>query len=87
VLLLVVAGATRSRSNPVAETGGNSMRVVETDNFGGDYPDEKFLNIPNLPEESCAAIAKAINDAVGDNCRRYWKVVANDYKLQPGFEP
>lgn len=24
------------------------MKIVETDNFGGDYPDERFLNLPSM---------------------------------------
>jgi hypothetical protein len=61
-------------------------RIVETDNFGGDYPNEKFLLWP-MPEDKAKRIADAINDAMGDNASRYWKVVPNDYKLQPGFQP
>ena len=26
-------------------------RIVETDNFGRDYPDEKFLNLPKLKSQ------------------------------------
>jgi hypothetical protein len=64
------------------------MRIVNTDNFGGDYPDESFLNLPSLTKEQCEKIAKAINDALGgEHSLRYYKVVDNDYKLQPGFEP
>lgn len=60
-------------------------RIIETDNFGGDYPDEKFLNVPQLPREKAQAIADAINEAVGERHPRYWRVVENDYVLQPGF--
>jgi len=63
------------------------MRIIETDNFGGDYPDEKFLNLPPMPEEHCKRIAAAINEALGPNSARYYRVVDNDYKLVPGFEP
>lgn len=64
------------------------MRIVETDNFGGDYPDEKFVNLPRMDEDRAKAITEAINKAVsGPDARRYWKVVPDDYKLQPGFEP
>lgn len=62
------------------------MRIVETDNYGGDYPDEKFLLFP-MDEEHAKTIADAINEAVGPNHKRYWKVVENDYTLLPGFEP
>jgi hypothetical protein len=65
------------------------MRIVETDNFGRDYPDEKFVNIPSIYEEDHAqAVCDSINIACsGPNASRWWKVVPNDYKLQPGFEP
>lgn len=64
-------------------------KIVETDNFGGDYPDEKFLNIPPTTKEAAQNIANAINKELnpvgaGD---RFWVVRPEDYKLQPGFEP
>ena len=62
------------------------MRIVETDNFGGDYPDERFF-LWRMPEENACEIANAVNKAAGENSTRYWKVVENDYTLQPGFEP
>jgi len=63
------------------------MRIIETDNFGGDYPDEKFLNLPLLREEDACKVADAINGAFPPCYRRYWRVVPDDYKLQPGFTP
>jgi hypothetical protein len=62
------------------------MRIVETDNYGGDYPDEKFLNLPRMSKEHAKAVCDAINKGF-TNHHRYWKVVENDYELQPGFEP
>lgn len=64
-------------------------KIVETDNFGGDYPDERFVqNLPVLHNEQAAKnIAAAINAATPDNHSRYWKVVPENYELQPGFEP
>ena len=61
-------------------------RIVNTDNFGGDYPDEKFVLFA-MPKEIAQKIADLINEAAGPDSRRYWKVVDNDYQLQPGFEP
>lgn len=62
--------------------------IVETDNFNGDYPDEKFVNLPPMTKEAAFAIAIEINKACGgDNAPRFWKVVPADYPLQPGFEP
>ena len=63
------------------------MRIVETDNFGGDYPDEKFLNLFYMGKEAAQKVADAINEAARPNASRFWKVVLNDYQLQPGFEP
>jgi hypothetical protein len=62
------------------------MRIVDTDNFGGDYPDEHFHLFP-VSEEHAQRICKIINDALGDFSTRYYKVVPNDYKLEPGFTP
>jgi hypothetical protein len=66
------------------------MRIVETDNFDGDYPDEKFVNLPSMSIEACEAVCKIVNDFCnprGYDCNRYWKVVSDDYTLRPGFEP
>lgn len=64
-------------------------KIVETDNHGGDYPNERFLNIPPVTDEQARIIADAINDALcpSDASDRFWKVVAADYELAPGFEP
>ena len=66
--------------------------IVETDNFGGDYPNESFL-IRHIKKETAEVIADLINkekNSLGDY-PRFWKVVKDTYtepyKLQPGFEP
>lgn len=71
------------------DSRGKYYKIVETDNFGGDYPDEKFINIPLCTKEEAGQIADAINKVFCDNgyAPRYWKVVESNYKLQPGFEP
>ena len=63
--------------------------IVETDNFDGDYPYERFVNIPLIDNEKDAReIASAINKVCsGERALRYWKVVEDGYKLSPGFEP
>ncbi len=65
------------------------FKIVETDNFGGDYPNEKFVNIPACCEEDAKRIAGAINHAFhkGGAYPRWWQVRPGDYKLAPGFEP
>ena len=62
-------------------------RIVETDNYGRDYPDESFLNLPRMDKETMSNICELINNCHYSGNNRYWKVVENDYKLQPGFEP
>jgi hypothetical protein len=66
--------------------------IVETDNLGGDYPDEAFV-IRNLTKDTAEQIADLINKekCIGPFATRYWKVVEDSYKkpyqLIPGFEP
>jgi len=65
-----------------------NCRIIETDNFGRDYPDESFLPLPNMTSEAANRIADEINLACsGATASRYWRVVNADYTLQHGFEP
>ena len=61
--------------------------IVDSDNFGSDYPDEKFIVACWLKKETAETIAKILNDEAGEDSRRYYKVVERGYELQPGFEP
>ena len=61
--------------------------VVDTDNYGGDYPAEKFIVQCWLSHDDANRIATILNDASGPKSSRYYKVVEAPYKLQPGFEP
>ena len=65
------------------------FKIVNTDNFGSDYPDEKFLDLTFWTRDSALRVANAINAELcnDDHASRFWKVVDSDYKLQPGFEP
>lgn len=65
-----------------------SWKIIDTDNFDGDYPDEKVV-IENLRDlEQANMICRALIDHFCyDGCPRYYKVVDDGYKLQPGFEP
>lgn len=64
------------------------MKIIETDNFDSDYPDEKFVNLPSLPAEKANAVCDIINEMYsGEQSRRFWQVVKDDYKLVGGFEP
>ncbi len=68
------------------------MRIIHTDNFGGDYPDERFVEgLPLMNQKEAECICSAINQA---NSRwgtwepdRYYRVVDDDYALKGGFEP
>lgn len=62
-------------------------RIVNTDNFGGDYPNESFTEHgPFNTKEDAQEIADELNGDYDYN-PRYYKVVKLPYKLQPGFEP
>jgi hypothetical protein len=66
------------------------FKIVETDNYGRDYPNESFVNVPDFRSKvEAEAVANAINAAhcVGDYAPRFWKVVPDDYTLAPVFEP
>ncbi len=61
--------------------------IVNTDNFGGDYPDERFVAVGILHERAAQIMADALYREQGSHASRYFKVVAEGYVLQPGFEP
>ena len=60
-------------------------RVVNSDNFGSDYPDECFVGEPMTLEEAKKLVDELDGNRLYDP--RYHKVVEADYKLQPGFTP
>lgn len=63
------------------------MRIMHTDNFGGDYPGECFVEgLPVLSRDKLQQIANTIN-AGNEFAPRFYSVVEDDYKLRPGFEP
>lgn len=62
-------------------------RVVETDNYASDYPDEKFVGPALRMKGAAEAVAAYFNTDVTDDSSRYYKVVELPYVLQPGFEP
>ena len=62
--------------------------VYDTDNFGGDYPAERWIVQPWLTWKAADRIAAVLNEEMGgDNALRYFKVGDQNYKLLPGFEP
>ncbi len=62
-------------------------RIVNTDNFGGDYPNETFVEQDFLTKFEAQEIADGLNAYFGPNAPRYYKVVEMPYELAPGFEP
>lgn len=62
-------------------------RIVNTDNFNGDYPDERFVGGAYGRADEAQAAADKLNDEAGKHAPRYYKVVTLPYTLQPGFEP
>ena len=63
------------------------MKIIETDSFDRDYPNESFVNLPRMTKEHAETVANAINSGFHDMYPRFWRAVENDYVLQPGFEP
>jgi hypothetical protein len=75
---------------------GTSVKIVNTDNFGRDYPNESFFVDVSMPLEVANAIVERLNKSLGHSeaSSRYgrepdriYKVVSPEYVLQPGFEP
>lgn len=64
--------------------------IVETDNFGGDYPNESFI-FRHISEDVANAMVNLMNEERGVNSSRFHKVVKDThdtpYELQPGFQP
>ena len=80
-----LAHAPRPR-NAIEAKPGRMYRVVETDNFGGDYPNESFEG-PCMTYEDCERVAAIFNAVTGDGSDRFYKTEHESYKLAPGFEP
>jgi ribosomal protein L40E len=67
--------------------GYEMARIVDTDNFGRDYPDERFVVPFAMKAEDAETICRILNARSGPRAQRYYKVVEDDYMLAPGFEP
>jgi len=65
------------------------FQIIETDSHGGDYPDEKFVNLPLMTEAEAVWLCRCINFVHCPRIEspRHWQMVEQGYKLQPGFEP
>jgi hypothetical protein len=64
-----------------------SYRIIDTDNFGGDYPNEKVIASGITYKRHADIMVEALNAHGGPNDPRFYRVVEDDYELQPGFEP
>ena len=67
-----------------------TWRVINTDNFGGDYPNESFVAVGIRTQEEAQRYADAANKQMGENAPRHLRVVKHieiAYVLEPGFEP
>lgn len=62
------------------------MRIIDTDNYGGDYPNERFW-FGRLTSWKAEELCKELNRIKPLGEDRYFQVVRDDYTLQPGFEP
>jgi hypothetical protein len=62
-------------------------RIIETDNFGGDYPNEKWATPYSFTKEQAAIMRECFNSLLsGETAPRYWREVEEGYQLQPGLE-
>jgi hypothetical protein len=63
-----------------------AYRIVNTDNFGGDYPVESFVDGKWATEEEAQKKADLMNGPYPEHSARYYKVVEMPYELETGFE-
>ena len=71
----------------LASIRGN-VKIIDTDNFGGDYPNEKIV-AENIENRLFAEVmAEALNNKFsGTHASRYYRIVEGGHTLQKGFEP
>jgi hypothetical protein len=63
------------------------MRIIETDNFDRDYPNEEDIAIRIKSLRHADIMCKALNAATGEYAVRFYRVVTDDYVLRPGDVP
>ncbi len=61
-------------------------RIIDTDNSGGDYPDESFHLFP-MSSEAAQRIVEILNEENREDSQRLYCVVSDDYELRGGFKP
>lgn len=73
-------------------------KIIETDNYDGDYPNESHLTLEDTEGqalvlifnkvEDAAVVCKALNQVrTTDHGPRCFCVVDIAYRIQPGFQP
>ena len=63
------------------------MKIIDTDNYGGDYPDEQDIAVGIKRRDHAVVMCVALNNWAGEGSIRFYKIVDDDYENQPGFEP
>jgi hypothetical protein len=66
-----------------------TWRIIDTDNFGGDYPDERFVATGIQYEKTAQEMAEKLNGR-DHGQSRFFRVVEHIeivYRLQTGFQP
>jgi hypothetical protein len=63
------------------------VKIVDTDNFGRDYPNETFFVDESMPLPVARAVVEKLNWSKNSTSERIYKIVPVNYVLEPGFEP
>jgi hypothetical protein len=64
------------------------MKIIDTDNFGGDYPVEHDIAVGIKDKQKAAVMCEALNARFsGAGASRFYRVEEDDYKNGIGFEP
>jgi len=61
--------------------------IVETSNYGRDYPDESFVCQGFQNKGTAELVCEFLNGQTSIYAERWNIVVEAGYELQPGFEP
>lgn len=62
-----------------------NFRVINSDNYGSDFPDEVFVSgVPPMDKEQATYLASLLNSFTGEQSPRHYCVVPDTYKLVGG---
>lgn len=60
-----------------------AYKVIETDNFGGDFPAERFATPYAFTRDDAVWLSNWLNEVMGGpDGPRYWRPVPSDYQLR-----